>query len=81
MQGLNMFQDAQLLTLAWPYFPHRYRLVAELAAAKGHSSLSRDPEQFGPLEDVPDSAEDPYKSLGVKLLEAYVQEKLTLTSF
>ena len=35
MQGIDYFQDAQLLTLSWPYFPNMSLIVEGVAKRRG----------------------------------------------
>lgn len=79
MQGLDGFQEAQLLTLSWPYFPSKMLLIRDMfMRATGESKEASKPAPVSPGPGPLAADDEPYKPVPYKILEEYMQQKLKL---
>ena len=90
MQGIDYFQDAQLLTLSWPWHPNMHLIVEGLAKRRGlHLQLQplkhlqgpghpEDPVKAELPEEYVERSEQPYMSGPMRLVEDYMRCRFTL---
>lgn len=80
-KGINVFQDARLLTLAWPYWPKINQCVEELARQRGELQRADTADEASILQlvDYEEGLEVPYKPSVTKLLEEYMEHRFKLS--
>lgn len=80
-QGIDVFQDARLLTLAWPYYPKVISCVEAIAMKHGvlQEADEADTASIIQLAELEDSLELPYVPPCTKLIEEYMQHRFKLS--
>lgn len=79
-QGLDIFQDAQLLTLSWPYWPSKLMVADALREVRGAPPPSQLEEGLGTLKLDEAVDEVPYEAVPLKMFVAYNEAKLKLAN-